>query len=197
MAPIIGRNRSAGSGVVPAMPNYRRVASLPALLLTGLLVAACATAPSPAPTSAPPSDQPSTASGPHPASRRLRRRSTESPSRSRRPAVTASRVPAAAPSRSSPTAVPTRSRPSRRSSAPFPVELMQALIVEVHQADFEAIKSHPFTDTCPIAFDGQQFIYTFTIGAGSERIDSCEVVVDPANPLFIAVDAAIASVAPR
>ena len=74
---------------------------------------------------------------------------------------------------------------------------MQALVVEVEQADFEAIKSQPFTDTCPIAFDGQQVIYTFWIVTHSEQIDSCQVVVDPANPLFVAVDAAIASVTPQ
>ena len=86
--------------------------------------------------------------------------------------------------------------PEAKELGTVPDEIMQALVVEVEQADFEAIKSQPFTDTCPIAFDGQQFIYTFTVGATSERIDSCAVVVDPANPLFVAVDAAIASVAP-
>ena len=73
---------------------------------------------------------------------------------------------------------------------------MQALAVEIEQADFDAIKSQPFTDTCPIAFDGQQFVYTFSVTGGSERIDSCQVVVDPENPLFVAVNAALASVAP-
>jgi hypothetical protein len=87
--------------------------------------------------------------------------------------------------------------PEPKELGTVPQEIMEALVVEVQQADFEAIKSQPFTDTCPIAFDGQQFIYTFSIVSSSERIDSCEVVVDPANPLFVAVDAAIASVAPR
>jgi hypothetical protein len=89
-------------------------------------------------------------------------------------------------------------------SMPTPLELgvvpeaiHEAMITEIEQADFEAIKSHPFTDTCPIAFDGQEIIYTFTIVGRSERIDSCQVVVDPANPLFVAVDAALASVAAR
>ena len=75
--------------------------------------------------------------------------------------------------------------------------LLEALTTEIAQADFEAIKSRPFTDTCPIAFDGLQLIYTFTTPSGSEKIDSCAVVVDPANPLFAAADAAFASVQPR
>jgi hypothetical protein len=69
---------------------------------------------------------------------------------------------------------------------------LEALMTEIQQADFDAIKSHPFTDTCPIAYDGQQFIYTFTVGSQVEKIDSCVVVVDPANPLFVAVSAALA-----
>ena len=90
-----------------------------------------------------------------------------------------------------------------KQTAPKPADLgtvseptLEALITEVEQADFDAIQSQPFTDTCPIAFDGQQFIYTFTVGSQVEKIDSCEVVVDPANPLFVAVEAALAEVAP-
>ena len=88
-----------------------------------------------------------------------------------------------------------RSR-SPPTSGRSPSSTLDALIVEIEQADFDAIKSQPFTDTCPIAFDGQQFIYTFPVGSQVEKIDSCEVVVDPANPLFVAVEAALAEVAP-
>jgi hypothetical protein len=87
--------------------------------------------------------------------------------------------------------------PEPKELGTVPLDLMNALVVEVQQADFEAIKSQPFTDTCPIAFDGQQVVYTFWNVTYSEQIDSCEVVVDPANPLFVAVDAAIASVTPQ
>lgn len=72
--------------------------------------------------------------------------------------------------------------------------LRDALATEIANADFDAIRSHPFTDTCPIAYDGQQVIYTFATAGGPVRIDSCEVVVDPAHPLFVAVTAALASV---
>lgn len=75
--------------------------------------------------------------------------------------------------------------------------LLQALATEIEQADFAAITSRPFTDTCPVAFDGLELIYTFTTPSGIEKIDSCKVIVDPAHPLFAATDAAFASVQPR
>jgi hypothetical protein len=79
----------------------------------------------------------------------------------------------------------------------LPEVLLDALVTEIDQADFAAITSRPFTDTCPIAFDGQERIYTFTTPTGTETIDSCKVVVDPAHPLFVAADAAFAAVPAR
>ena len=70
-----------------------------------------------------------------------------------------------------------------------------ALLVAITKADFVALKSRPFTGTCPVAYDGQETIYTFATASGAERIASCEVVVDPAAPLFVAVAAALAGVA--
>jgi len=85
--------------------------------------------------------------------------------------------------------------------APAPTELgtvpdrgLEALNTEIAQADFAALTSRPFTGTCPIAFDGQETVYTFAIGSDIHRIASCEVVVDPAAPLFVAVSAALAGV---
>jgi hypothetical protein len=44
---------------------------------------------------------------------------------------------------------------------------------------------------------GHETIYIFTVGQGTgfERIASCEVAIDPNHPLFLAVQAAMASVA--
>jgi hypothetical protein len=88
--------------------------------------------------------------------------------------------------------------------APAPAELgtvpnraLDALSTEIAQADFDALKSHPFTDACPIAFDGQETIYTFTTTSGAQRIASCEVVVDPSAPLFLAVAAAMGTITPE
>ena len=85
--------------------------------------------------------------------------------------------------------------------APAPAELgtvpdrgLEALITEIAQADFATLTSRPFTGTCPIAFDGQETVYTFAIGSDTQRIASCEVVIDRAAPLFVAVAAALASV---
>ena len=55
-------------------------------------------------------------------------------------------------------------------------------------ADFEAIRSHPFRGECPTAFDGQEVIYTFATPSGPERISSCEVEIEPEDPLFAAVN---------
>jgi hypothetical protein len=74
---------------------------------------------------------------------------------------------------------------------------LEGLATEVAQADFGRLQSRPFTDTCPIAFDGQETIYTFTTPSGPVRLDSCKVVVDPADPLFVAVAAALAEATPR
>jgi hypothetical protein len=85
--------------------------------------------------------------------------------------------------------------------APVPAELgtvpdrgLEALTTEIAQADFAALTSRPFTGTCPIAFDGQETVYTFSIGSDTQRLASCEVVIDPAAPLFVAVSAALAGV---
>jgi hypothetical protein len=69
---------------------------------------------------------------------------------------------------------------------------LESLLTEIGKADFAALRSHPFTGTCPVAFDGQETIYTFTTASGAERIATCEIIVDPAAPLFVAVSAAIA-----
>jgi hypothetical protein len=79
----------------------------------------------------------------------------------------------------------------------LPVRTLEALTTEITQADFAALKSHPFTDTCPIAYDGQETIYVFSTSSGPERLASCEVVVDPTAPLFLAVAAALRTIAPE
>ena len=72
-----------------------------------------------------------------------------------------------------------------------PPEVIDALRVEVEQADYLKIRSRPFTGTCPIVVDGQETIYTFHTTARDREIASCTVAIDPADPLFIAVEAAL------
>jgi hypothetical protein len=88
--------------------------------------------------------------------------------------------------------------------APAPADLgtlpdrgLEALNTEIAQADFAALTSRPFTGTCPIAFDGQETVYTFSIGSDTQRIASCEVVIDPSAPLFLAVAAALGTITPE
>jgi hypothetical protein len=76
----------------------------------------------------------------------------------------------------------------------LPDVILEGLVTEISKADFSTLKSHPFTGTCPVAFDGQETIYTFVTSSGSERVASCEVEVDPSDPLFVAVSAALRAV---
>lgn len=59
-------------------------------------------------------------------------------------------------------------------------ELMQLIAA----ANFDEIRSQPFTGTCPTASDGQELIYTFQTPSGEETIASCEIAIDANSPLF-------------
>jgi len=81
--------------------------------------------------------------------------------------------------------------PKDRVLGTAPPEVIDALRTEVEQADYTAIKSRPFTGTCPTAVDGQETTYTFHVTTGDREIASCAVAIDPADPLFVAVEAAL------
>jgi hypothetical protein len=52
-------------------------------------------------------------------------------------------------------------------------------------ADFNAIRSKPFTGICPIAADGQEYTFTFyRPGGATEVLDSCKSALDMTSPLF-------------
>ena len=68
---------------------------------------------------------------------------------------------------------------------------MATLTAAIQATDWAALKAHPFTAQCPIAFDGQELIFEFAVGTGTQRIASCEVDIDWGNPLFVAVGAAL------
>ena len=72
-----------------------------------------------------------------------------------------------------------------------PAEELSALEQQISTVDYDELRSHPFTGTCPTAFDGQEFVYEFNAPAGIERIESCQTAVDYSSPLFSAVAAAI------
>ena len=50
--------------------------------------------------------------------------------------------------------------------------------------DFAQIKAQTFTGTCPIAYDGQEYIYTFQTVSGPQTLESCAVGIDDNSPLF-------------
>lgn len=70
-------------------------------------------------------------------------------------------------------------------------QAMAALAAAMQATDWAALISRPFTGECPIAFDGQELIFEFSVGTGTQRIASCEVDIDWGNPLFVAVAAAL------
>ena len=82
--------------------------------------------------------------------------------------------------------------PKDRTVGQVPPELIDALQVEMGRANFQQIRSNPFTGTCPTAVDGQEFIYTFHLLSGDREIRSCKVAIDPNHPLFRAVAAIMA-----
>lgn len=61
-------------------------------------------------------------------------------------------------------------------------------------ADFDEIKSRPFTGTCPIIFDGVELIYTFQTLSGPVEIASCQTGIDENSPLFQHVAALLATI---
>ena len=69
---------------------------------------------------------------------------------------------------------------------------LAALDSAIQATDFTALRSHPFTGTCPVAFDGQEIVFEFAAPQGTERIASCEVEIDYGSPLFQAAANAIA-----
>ena len=54
----------------------------------------------------------------------------------------------------------------------------------ISQANFAQMKSKPFTGTCPIVYDGAEFIYTFRTAKGTETLASCKFALDGKNPLL-------------
>jgi hypothetical protein len=70
-------------------------------------------------------------------------------------------------------------------------QAMATLTAAMQATDWTALKSHPFTGLCPVAFDGQELIFEFSVGSGTQRVASCEVAIDWGNPLFVAVGVAL------
>lgn len=72
-----------------------------------------------------------------------------------------------------------------------PAAAMNTLTAAIAATDFAALKSHPFTGECPVNVDGQELIFEFSPGGGTQRIASCEVDIDWGHPLFVALGVAL------
>lgn len=70
-------------------------------------------------------------------------------------------------------------------------EQMATLTAAIAATDFNALRARPFTGECPVNFDGQELIFEFSVGSGTQRIASCEVDIDWGHPLFVAVGVAL------
>ena len=66
-----------------------------------------------------------------------------------------------------------------------------ALEAAILATDFADVRAKPFTGECPVNFDGQELIFTFSVGNQTERLASCETELNWASPLFVAVTAAL------
>ncbi len=69
---------------------------------------------------------------------------------------------------------------------------LATLQAAIAAADYDEIRSHPFSGTCPTAFDGQELVLEFDSPGGPQTIASCEVAIDWGSPLFAAVAQALA-----
>lgn len=58
------------------------------------------------------------------------------------------------------------------------------LVDLIEKTDFQQIKSHPFKEICPTAYDGQEVLYSFYTSHGVEEIGSCQYQIDENDPLF-------------
>ena len=79
----------------------------------------------------------------------------------------------------------------------LPENLKSGLEQVIRTADFQRLRSRPFTGECPVNFDGQETVYTFTAATGPIRLASCEVEIDPSDPLFVTIEAALGALPPR
>lgn len=181
MAAMIGRNHVPSSDVPrPMKPISRRLV----VLVTAVLLAACnqAVSPSPSPSASSPAAASPSAATPSGPLVTIETRGGECPEGACGSTVVIERdgrVHAL--------------EPAEIDVGTVPPAILEGLNVEIDQADFEALAGVPFTGECPVNVDGQEIIYTFTTASGEQRLASCEVVVDPEHPLFVAISAALAA----
>ncbi|TBR20333.1 hypothetical protein EPO15_13320 [bacterium] len=76
----------------------------------------------------------------------------------------------------------------------LPPATLKAIAAALSKTDFKAVKSRPFTELCPTAYDGNERTYSFHTKRGEEVLPSCKYALDKDLPLFKLVDKAVADV---
>jgi hypothetical protein len=64
---------------------------------------------------------------------------------------------------------------------------MDRLAELVASTDWDALLAVPFEGECPVNFDGQEQVFTFTVDGQAVVVASCAVLVDPAAEPFATV----------
>ena len=73
-------------------------------------------------------------------------------------------------------------------------QLIERLESAINEANFNEIRSKPFTGVCPSAYDGQEGLYEFSTSHGNEVIGSCKTNIDYKSKLFKVVDESYESI---
>lgn len=67
----------------------------------------------------------------------------------------------------------------------LPSETTVRLLGLINATDFSALRTTPFTDICPTAYDGSETTYTFVLESGQKEVlDTCQNVLDFGTPLL-------------
>ncbi len=184
MATMIGRNPTGGGGVVPTMPHPRRLFVVALLAVAAAGCASSGPGPSAGVTVAPAS---TVAASPAPSG----------------PLVTVeTRGGRCVDGPCGETiAIERDGRVHRVAPEAFDIgvaesTIIEALVIEIDQADYAALMSRPFSGDCPTAFDGTETIVTVATADGPRRLASCEVIIDQGHSLIVTILAAIESAGP-
>ncbi|MEP7379286.1 MAG: hypothetical protein ABI725_06935 [Chloroflexota bacterium] len=71
-------------------------------------------------------------------------------------------------------------------------DLLAELKQAIAEADFEAIRSVPFSGTCPTAYDGSEIVLDFGTADGVEHFEGCQTAIDWGSPPFSTIKLALA-----
>jgi hypothetical protein len=66
-------------------------------------------------------------------------------------------------------------------------ELLGRLEQAIAVTDWEAVLAVPFEGECPVNFDGQEQVYTFSVDGQAVTVASCTTAIDPAAEPFATV----------